>query len=201
MAKLYFKYGAMTSGKSTKLLQEAYNYDRNNMKIIVAKSKVDTKGNNEIVSRIGLNRKVDVILSSSNLSELYEKITPKISCVLIDEAQFLTEKQIYQLFVITKKLDIPVMCYGLKSTFNAKLFTGSEALMVYSDEIEEIPTICSCGKKARFNARKINDRYVKDGDEIIIDNDNNIEYVPLCGECYLEKVNNCKIKRKKLNKI
>lgn len=189
MAKLYFKYGTMESGKSTKIIQEAYNYDRNNKSIIVAKPIIDSKGNDKIVSRIGIQRKIDVYIESDNLKEIYEKINKDTFCILIDEAQFLNKNQVFELFKITKLLEIPVMCYGLKSNFKGKFFEGSEALMIYADSLEEIVTICSCGKKARFNARKVNGDFVTDGEDVLIDGSNeNVEYVPLCGECYIKKV-------------
>ena len=189
MAKLYFKYGTMESGKSTKIIQEAYNYDRNNKSIIVAKPIIDSKGNDKIVSRIGIQRKIDVYIESDNLKEVYEKINKETFCILIDEAQFLNKNQVFELFKITKLLEIPVMCYGLKSNFKGKFFEGSEALMIYADSLEEIVTICSCGKKARFNARKVNGDFVTDGEDVLIDGSNeNVEYVPLCGECYIKKV-------------
>ena len=189
MAKLYFKYGTMESGKSTKIIQEAYNYDRNNKSIIVAKPIIDSKGNDKIVSRIGIQRKIDVYIESDNLKEIYEKINKDTFCILIDEAQFLNKNQVFELFKITKLLEIPVMCYGLKSNFKGEFFEGSEALMIYADSLEEIVTICSCGKKARFNARKVNGDFVTDGEDVLIDGLNeNVEYVPLCGECYIKKV-------------
>ena len=189
MAKLYFKYGTMESGKSTKIIQEAYNYDRNNKSIIVAKPIIDSKGNDKIVSRIGIQRKIDVYIESDNLKEIYEKINKDTFCILIDEAQFLHKNQVFELFKITKLLEIPVMCYGLKSNFKGEFFEGSEALMIYADSLEEIVTICSCGKKARFNARKVNGDFVTDGEDVLIDGSNeSVEYVPLCGECYIKKV-------------
>ncbi len=189
MAKLYFKYGTMESGKSTKIIQEAYNYDRNNKSIIVSKPIIDSKGNDKIVSRIGIQRKIDVYIESDNLKEIYEKINKDTFCILIDEAQFLNKNQVFELFKITKLLEIPVMCYGLKSNFKGEFFEGSEALMIYADSLEEIVTICSCGKKARFNARKVNGDFVTDGEDILIDGLNeSVEYVPLCGECYIKKV-------------
>lgn len=189
MAKLYFKYGTMESGKSTKIIQEAYNYDRNNKSIIVAKPIIDSKGNDKIVSRIGIQRKIDVYIESDNLKEIYEKINKDTFCILIDEAQFLNKNQVFELFKITKLLEIPVMCYGLKSNFKGEFFEGSEALMIYADSLEEIVTICSCGKKARFNARKVNGAFVTDGEDVLIDGSNeNVEYVPLCGKCYIKKV-------------
>lgn len=189
MAKLYFKYGTMESGKSTKIIQEAYNYDRNNKSIIVAKPIIDSKGNDKIVSRIGIQRKIDVYIESDNLKEIYEKINKDTFCILIDEAQFFNKNQVFELFKITKLLEIPVMCYGLKSNFKGEFFEGSEALMIYADSLEEIVTICSCGKKARFNARKVNGDFVTDGEDVLIDGSNeSVEYVPLCGECYIKKV-------------
>ena len=164
-------------------------YHTNNKSIIVAKPIIDSKGNDKIVSRIGIQRKIDVYIESDNLKEIYEKINKDTFCILIDEAQFLNKNQVFELFKITKLLEIPVMCYGLKSNFKGEFFEGSEALMIYADSLEEIVTICSCGKKARFNARKVNGDFVTDGEDVLIDGSNeSVEYVPLCGECYIKKV-------------
>lgn len=189
MAKLYFKYGAMGSGKSTVLMQVAHNYERNGFNVFVIKPKIDTKGDTRLVSRIGIEREVDWVIDSCE--SVYSKInalTNNMTCILVDEAQFLTERQVLELWKLSKEFDIPVMCYGLKTNFKGKLFEGSKALLEVSDSFEELVTVCECGTKARFNARKVNDEFTYDGDEVVIDGTSEIEYRALCGKCYLQKV-------------
>lgn len=186
MSKLYFRFGAMNCGKTTALLQVAHNYEEKGMKVIIIKSSIDTKGDNNIVSRLGVQRKVDILINSN------EKITPKInfnnlSCILVDEVQFMTPSQVKELWIIAKLKHIPVICYGLKTNFKGKLFKGSKALIEVADELEELITICKCGKRAKFNARIINGKYTKVGDEVAIDGVE-ASYEPLCGKCYIEKV-------------
>lgn len=187
MAKLYFRYGAMNCGKTIHLLQTAHNYEENNMKPFVIKPSVDTKGGVTIVTRIGLKRKVDLLLKpNANIRELID--LTDIDCILVDEAQFLQPYQVEDLWKIAKLVDIPVICYGLRTTFKSKFFIGSKPLMELADELEELVTICSCGAKAKFQGRKVNGEFVTDGDEVAIDGVNHVTYEPLCGKCYLEKV-------------
>lgn len=191
MANLEFRYGPMNSGKSMNLLQMAYNYEENNKKVILIKSVVDTKGGDYLVSRIGPKRKIQIKLGKkeSLLSNKYIEEIKKTDAILADEAQFLTKSQVEELWIISKKFNIPVICFGLKTNFKSEFFEGSKRLFELSDKFKKLETICKCGKKARFNARKINGKYVKDGLENVIDKENKeIKYVPLCGKCYLEKV-------------
>lgn len=189
MAKLYFRYGAMNSGKSTALMQVAHNYEERDQKVLVIKPMIDTKGDDMLVSRIGLKRKVDILLSSDETLESYNIDYSKISCLLVDEAQFLTPKQITELWIISKLYDTPVICYGLRSDFKTNSFPGSKRLMELADEIEEMITICRCGKRAKFNGRKVNGRFVSEGEQVVIDNNNEeVTYESLCGKCYMEKV-------------
>ena len=189
MSKLYFRYGAMSCGKSTVLMQVAYNYEKNNMKVVIIKSAIDTKGDDNLVSRIGLKRKVDILLGKDESVEKELSKYKNIDCILVDEAQFLYPKQVEELWKITKKKNIPVICYGLKGDFQSKLFIGSKRLIELADEIEEIITICKCGKRAKFNARYNNGKLVTEGEDIVIDGENNnIEYRPLCGKCYLSEL-------------
>lgn len=188
MSKLYFRYGAMNCGKSSALMQVAYNYEQNNKKVIVIKSEIDTKGNNYLESRIGLKRKVDILLKENESIEKYYDKLDEISCILVDEAQFLSEKQVDELYYITKYYNIPVICYGLKTNFQSKLFNGSKRLLELSDELDELITICRCGKRAKFNTRFINDKFTLKGDTNLIDGSvSNVKYIPLCGKCYLEE--------------
>ena len=180
MAKLYFRYGAMNSGKSTLLLQTAHNYEENGMKIRVVKPKKDTKGNNHIVSRLGIDRKVDYLVDkNTNIYEIVKKKYKDVSCVLIDEAQFIEPKQIDQLMDIAVDLDIPVICYGLRTDFQTNLFPGSQRLLAIAHSLEELKTICSCGRKALFVGR-----FTVDGDQVAIDGENNVTYKSMCPKCY-----------------
>lgn len=189
MSKLYFRYGAMNCGKSTALMQVAHNYEENNKKVIVIKSSIDTKGDNYLESRIGIKRKVDVLINKNkSITRALNKFK-NIDCILVDEVQFLSSKQIDELWKITKKNNIPVICYGLKVDFQSHLFEGSKRLIELADEIEELITICSCGKRAKFNARFINGKFTLKGKEVVIDGSkDNIEYRPMCGKCYLEEM-------------
>ena len=189
MSKLYFRYGAMNSGKSTILMQVAHNYEENGKRVIVIKPAIDTKGNEFLSARIGIKRKVDILADKDdNLMAYFNNWKDNVSCILVDEVQFLTSTQIEDLWRATKILNIPVICYGIKTDFQSHLFEGSKRLFELADEIEEIATICKCGKKARFNSRYINGKFTLDGDEILIDGaDTEVKYVPLCGECYLKE--------------
>lgn len=189
MAKMHFKHATMNSGKSIDLIRTAHNYEENGYKVLVIKPAVDNKGGDCISSRIGLERKVDylVLYSDSILDILKDKLTD-ISCILVDEAQFLSINQVDELFLISKACDIPVICYGLRINFKMESFAGSKRLLEIADVLEELTTLCPCGKIARYVGRKVGDNFVTDGEEVVIDGTFNILYVPLCGSCYLEKV-------------
>lgn len=187
MAKLIFRYGAMNCGKTTNLLQVAHNYEEKGLKVIIIKSSIDKKGNDNIVSRLGVERKVDLLLKPNEAIKDKVKLDG-IDCILVDEAQFLEPKQVKELWMIAKLKDIPVICYGLRTTFKTELFNGSKVLMELSDVMEEMVTICNCGKKARFNIRKVNNEYITDGDDVAIDGFNNVTYEAVCGKCYIEKI-------------
>lgn len=189
MAKMHFKHATMNSGKSIDLIRTAHNYEENGYKVLVIKPAIDNKGGDCILSRIGLERKVDylVLYSDSILDILKDKLTD-ISCILVDEAQFLSINQVDELFLISKACDIPVICYGLRINFKMESFAGSKRLLEIADVLEELTTLCPCGKIARYVGRKVGDNFVTDGEEVVIDGTFNILYVPLCGSCYLEKV-------------
>ncbi len=189
MSKLYFRYGAMNSGKTTLLLQVAHNYEERGMKVVILKPGIDTKGNDKIVTRIGLKRKVDHLVKKDEKLTNYLCTLPlDIVCVLVDEAQFLTRDQVDDLFMFTKLKDIPVICYGLRSDFKTMAFPGSLRLFEVSDVMEELITICRCGKRAKFNARIVDGKFTSNGEQVAIDGENHVEYESLCGKCYLEKV-------------
>lgn len=191
MAKLYFRYGAMNSGKSTALLQVAHNYEERGMKILLLKPAVDTKGEDRVVSRIGAERTVDlrVAPTDSIIGLLGDKIDWLIympQAIIVDEAQFLTPEQVEDLYVITKMNNIPVLCYGLRCDFQMKGFPGATRLLELADDIEELKTICRCGKKATQNLRYVNGEPVFEGEQVCIDDSAEISYESLCGDCYLK---------------
>ena len=193
MAKLYFKYGAMNSGKTTLLLQSAHNYEERGMRTVILKPQVDTKGNDKIVSRLGVWRTVDYLVAPDDrIKEIIEKDSAQkgtLHCIFIDECQFLTVPQAEELFWIAVGMDIPVLCYGLRTDFLTNGFAASSRLLELAHSIEEMKTICRCGKKAMFNARKINGKFVFEGRQVAIDNQNNVEYESLCPVCYLKEKN------------
>lgn len=190
MSKLYFRYGAMNCGKSTNLIQVAHNYEERGMKIIVMKPYTDTKGGNKVVSRLGITRDVDVLLPGN--ANVYEKVGQwikekgKVDCILVDEVQFFKKEQIDELFKIAVLMDIPVICYGLRTDFQMNGFEGSERLLLIAHSLEELKTICNCGKKALVNGRKINGEFVFEGKQVAIDKEDNVEYEALCPKCYFE---------------
>ena len=188
MAKFHFRYGAMNAGKSTILLQTAYNYEEKGKKVVLIKPSVDTKGDEKIVSRIGLERKVDYLIGNNDsiISKLGDNLS-SLSCILVDEVQFLKRKQVDELFYISKMMDIPVIAFGLRTDFKSNGFEGSIRLLELADALEEMPTICRCGKKARFNARKVDGKFTFDGDSIVIDDTSDVSYESLCGACYIEE--------------
>lgn len=189
MSKLYFRYGTMNCGKSAILMQVAHNYEENNKKVIIIKPSIDTKGEDYIESRIGLKRKVDILIDKNKSIKKAISKFEDVDCILVDETQFLTTNQIEDLWKISKTMDIPVICYGLKVDFQSHLFEGSKRLLELADEIEELITICSCGKRAKFNARFVNDKFTLEGKEVVIDGSrDNVVYRPMCGKCFLNEI-------------
>lgn len=189
MAKLIFNYAAMNSGKSIDLLRTVYNYEENGLKVLVMKPSIDTKGGDSIVTRAGLSRKVDFLISSgSNIIEMISDSINGVSCIFIDEAQFLSEQQLIDLFIISNNYDVPVICYGLRTDFRGNLFPGSSKLLGLAEELHEFKTLCNCGEIARYNARRVNGKYIVDGDSVLIDGTSDIEYVPLCASCYAKNI-------------
>ena len=178
----------MNSGKSTIALQVAYNYEERGMNVLIIKPAIDTKGNDRIVSRLGAKRKVDVLATPD--IDLYRTISnwkkDKIDCVIADESQFFTPEQVDQLFKLAVTKNIPVICYGLRTDFQTKSFPGSLRLMEIAHTLEELKTICRCGKKAIFNGRKLNGKFIFEGSQVAIDGEQAIEYESLCGNCYLK---------------
>ena len=178
----------MGCGKTMQLLQVAFNYEECGMKVCVIKPDTDTKHGTKLYTRIGPERETNFCFKRT--TNLYDKISQNyqdVQCVLVDEAQFLTKKQVDELMLVTIKLDIPVMCYGLRLNFKCEDggFEGSTRLLQAAHEIEEIKTICECGKKATLNARFLNGQLVTDGPDVLIDDGKTkIEYRALCPACY-----------------
>ena len=189
MAKLIFNYSAMGSGKTMDLLRTAFNYEENGLKVLVMKPSVDTKGGDSIVTRVGMSRKVDFLIGvGTSIIDLLSDNLSGVSCIFIDEAQFLSEQQVVDLFIISNNYDVPVICYGLRTDFRGNLFPGSSKLLGIAEELHEFKSLCSCGEIARYNARRVNGKYVVDGDSVLIDGTSEVEYVPLCGNCYTKYV-------------
>lgn len=187
MAKLYFRYGAMNCGKTTLLLQVAHNYEERDQWVLLFKPAVDTKAHDYVESRLGAKRKVDFLLNKDDLVSNYLNYDNLPNAIIVDEAQFLTKEQVDDLYVITKDLDVPVLTYGLRNDFLMNTFEGSARLLALSDTIEEIKTICRCGKKATQNMRFLNGKPIFEGDSILIDGTTDIVYEAVCGRCYLVK--------------
>ena len=192
MSKLFFRYGAMNSGKSTALLQVAHNYEEREQAVLLAKPRVDTKGQDQVVSRLGVNRSVDLMIhSQENLRHRFNTLRaerdqtgPAVACLLIDEAQFLSSAQVDQALAIAVFDNIPVLAYGIRTDFRTQSFPGSQRLLEVAHSLEEMKTICRCGSKAIFTARMGPDGIDRDGEQIKIDA-GDVRYEALCGRCYL----------------
>ena len=187
MAKLYFRYGAMNSGKTTALMQVAFNYEERGMHIVLLKPSSDTKGKDVVISRLGIERKVDALVTAEdNVRDIVSDFNRRreIACVLVDEAQFLSAEQVKQLLDVAVLDDIPVICYGLRVDFRREGFPGSIRLLLLAHSIEELKTICRCGRKAIFNGRMVNGKFVFSGEQIAIDGEDEVSYESLCGQCY-----------------
>ncbi|MEP4768084.1 MAG: thymidine kinase [Roseibium sp.] len=189
MAKLYFNYSTMNAGKSTVLLQAAYNYQERGMKTLLLTAAFDDRaGKGQIASRIGLSAEADVFSSKDNVFGHIKNAqkNQQVDAVLVDEAQFLTEEQVWQLANTADQLRVPVMCFGLRTDFQGKLFPGSAALLAISDNLKEIKTICWCGRKATMVARlDAKGEVVDEGDQVVIGG--NETYVSLCRDHWSRK--------------
>jgi thymidine kinase len=192
----------MNSGKSTNLMQVAYNYEERGMKVKIFKPQVDTKGGNRLVSRLGVVREADFsVRTSDDLYEVTEKWIQnegKIHCILVDEVQFLKAEQIDQLLKVAIVLKVPVICYGLRTDFLMNGFEGSARLLLLAHSIEELKTICTCGKKALLNGRKINGEFIFEGAQVAIDLEGDVEYQSLCADCYFKYRKKAEEKKKNL---
>ncbi len=188
MAKLYFKYGAMGSSKTAQALITKYNYEENDMKVWLIKPSADTRdGAATLRSRIGLEATVEVIPPEVDIyARFLGSRVRRCDVIIVDECQFLTEKQIEQLRAIVNERNIPVLCFGLRTDFLTRLFPGSRRLMELADVIEEIKTMCDCGAKATVNAR-ISDGYiVTEGAQVVLGG--NDSYIAMCHRCYVNGI-------------
>lgn len=189
MAKLYFSYSAMNAGKSTVLLQASYNYKERGMRTLLLTAAVDDRtGRGVIASRIGLQQPADIFQPADDLFKQIKTALNDavINCVLVDEAQFLTDDQVWQLARVADDLSVPVMCYGLRTDFQGKLFPGSAALLAIADNLREIRTICWCGSKATMVVRLDgNGKIIEDGEQVVIGGEES--YVSLCRRHWLAR--------------
>lgn len=187
MAKLYFKYGAMGSSKTANALITKFNYEERNMKVWLVKPSVDKRDGADVVrSRVGLEAPADVIFPTDDIVEIY-KSRDKVDVIVADECQFFTEEQIDQMRFIVDNYDVPVLCFGLRTDFRTKMFSGSRRLFELADSITEIKTMCSCGSKATVNARIAPDgRVITSGQQIFLGG--NDSYVAMCHKCYMKRI-------------
>ena len=193
MSKLFFRYGAMNSGKSTALLQVAHNYEERGQSVVVVKPELDTKGHNQIVSRLGVNRTADILLAAGQdlrgkvkeLRKIRASSDSALACVLIDEAQFLEPAQVDAALEIAVLDDLPVVAFGIRTDFRRRAFPGSLRLLEVAHSLEEMKTICRCGEKAIFNARLGESGMTHEGHQIMIDAPG-VTYEALCAHCYLD---------------
>ena len=189
MAKLYFKYGAMGSSKTAQALITKYNYEENDLSVWLIKPSADTRDGLAILrSRIGLEAEVEVIPPEKDVYQQFVD-TRKGTCdaIIVDECQFLTPQQIDQLRAIVNDFNVPVMCFGLRTDFQTKLFPGSMRLMEVADTIQEIKTMCDCGAKATVNARiDCNGHIVTEGAQVVLGG--NDSYIAMCHRCYIRGI-------------
>ena len=189
MAKLYFKYGAMGSSKTAQALITKYNYEENDLKVWLIKPSADTRDGVSILrSRIGLQAEVEIMSPEADIRCLFDRTRlGHCDIIIVDECQFLTEAQIDQLRSIVNDHNVPVMCFGLRTDFQTRLFPGSRRLMEIADAIQEIKTICDCGAKATVNARiDGNGHIVTEGAQVVLGG--NDSYIAMCHRCYINGI-------------
>ena len=177
MAQLYFKYGAMGASKTANVLMARFNYEERGQQTLLVKPRMDTRdGDHMVASRIGLSYPC---IYFDELKQLTIMELQQNACILVDEAQFLTREEVMHLVYLVDDLEIPVICYGLRADFKGELFPGSEALLAWADKLEEMKTICWCGKKATFNARfDSTGKVLKEGEQVVLGA--NDQYIGLC---------------------
>ena len=183
MSKLYFRHGAMDSAKTMNLLAVAHNYRKQGKRVLLVAPELDDRfGRGRISSRAGLEADADLLVREDTV--LDAKLFDGIDCILVDEVQFLSPAIIDQLWLIKLLLDVPVICYGLRTDFRTQLFPGARRLMELADSIEEIKVTCQyCNRKACFNLRKVDGRAVVEGEQIVL---GEAQYAPVCGRHYLD---------------
>ena len=188
MAKLYFKYGAMGSSKTAQALITRYNYEENDMKVWLLKPSADTRDGADILrSRIGLEARVDIAAPGADIyGRFRDSYAGRCDAVIVDECQFLTPDHVEQLRQIVNDFDVPVMCFGLRTDFQTRLFPGSLRLMELADCIEEIKTMCDCGAKATVNARISGGHIVTEGAQVVLGG--NDSYIAMCHRCYINGI-------------
>ena len=194
MAKLYFKYGAMGSSKTAQALITKYNYEENDLSVWLLKPSADTRDGKSILkSRIGLEAEVEIVPPETDILELFQRVKlGKCDVIIVDECQFLTQEQIDQLRAIVDEHNIPVMCFGLRTDFQTKLFPGSLRLMEVADTIQEIKTICDCGAKATVNARiDSTGHIITHGAQVVLGG--NDSYIAMCHKCYIRGIREHKV--------
>lgn len=196
MAKLYFKYGAMGSSKTAQALITKYNYEENDLKVWLIKPSADIRDGTQILrSRIGLEAQVEVIPPDMDIVQRFQE-SQQDNCdvIIVDECQFLTSRQIDQLRTIVNDYNIPVMCFGLRTDFQTRLFPGSLRLMEIADTIQEIKTICDCGAKATVNARiDESGHIITQGAQVVLGG--NDRYIAMCHKCYIRGIREHKVIR------
>ena len=187
MAKLYFKYGAMGSSKTANALIAKFNYEERGMCVWLLKPATDDRDGAKVIrSRIGLSAEADVVFETDSILTLYEN-RMKTDVIIVDECQFMTPEQIDQMRAIVNDYNVPVMCFGLRTDFQTKLFPGSRRLMEVADTIQEIKTICDCGAKATVNARiDGNGHIVTQGEQVVLGG--NDSYIAMCHKCYVRGI-------------
>lgn len=190
MAKLYFYYSSMNAGKSTSLLQSAYNYQERGMTPLLLTAEIDNRYSvGKVTSRIGLEAGAHLFNQDNNLFEMVSEQNENetIDCVLIDESHFLSKEQVKQLGQVVDTLDIPVLCYGIRTDFRGELFPGSKYLLAWADNLNELKTVCHCGRKATMVVRLDSDgKVVSDGDQVVIGG--NDQYQSMCRRHFAEHI-------------
>ncbi len=185
VAQLYYRYSTMNAGKSIELIKVAYNYEERGKRVLTLVPSVDDRyGAGVVTSRIGIQREAVMVADDTNILELFlsENAKKKVDCVLVDECQFLKKHHVQELVEVVDSCDVPVLAYGLKNDFRNELFEGSYYMLVYADKIEEIKTICWCGRKATMVARVVDGKFVKQGEQVVVGG--NDMYVSLCRKHY-----------------
>lgn len=197
-SRLYFKYGTMGSSKSAQALMAKFNYEQKGMVVMLVKPSLDNRGDGDgqpmVRSRIGLSSPCEIIRPEDSFVELFDKFKTEngCDCVIVDEAQFCTTKQVDELKLLTKQ--VPVLCYGLLNNFRCQLFEGSKRLVELSDSLQEIKSVCRCGRKSTVNARFINGKCVDDGPVVFIGGDES--YENMCYWCWQDELKKAREKDK-----